>query len=39
MVSEHYAKLGFEKIDSKDSILWQLNVEDFHNKECCIKKK
>lgn len=39
MVSEHYAKLGFEKIDSKDSILWQLNVEDFHNKECYIKKK
>lgn len=39
MVSEHYAKLGFERIGPKESFLWQLNVENFQNKECYIKKK
>lgn len=39
MVAEHYTCLGFTKLEDSETALWELNVEDYQNRECYIKIK
>lgn len=38
MVAEHYAGLGFEKIEGTDSALYELIIEKYQYRECYITK-
>lgn len=37
MVAEHYANLGFEKVEGR-SAQWELNINNYKDKECYIQK-
>lgn len=37
MVAEHYANLGFEKLEGR-SAQWELNINNYKDKECYIQK-
>ena len=39
MVSEHYTKLGFDKIEADGRYLYKLSVADYSDRECYISKK
>lgn len=39
MVEEHYYRLGFAKVEGSETAQYILNVEEYVNKECYIKKK
>ena len=39
MVAEHYTGLGFTKIEGTGTDQWELDVEDYQNRECYIKMK
>ena len=38
MVAEHYSQLGFTKIGSSDASQWELDVDEYKEKECYIKQ-
>lgn len=39
MVAEHYSALGFSKIENAATSQWELNVDNYHEKECWISAK
>ena len=39
MVSEHYSNLGFTRMAGSSTAQWELDVEDYKNKECYINFK
>ena len=39
LVAKHYINLGFKKIDSADSLQWELDVKNYKEKECWIRNK
>lgn len=39
MVSEHYSNLGFTRIAGSSTAQWELDVEDYKNRECYINFK
>lgn len=39
MVKDHYSNLNFDIIEGAKTEQWMLDVEEYHNKECYIKKK
>ena len=39
MVADHYQKLGFSFKEKNGQNLYELDVIDYTNKECFIKKK
>ena len=39
MVAEHYANLGFEKVDGSDTAKYELDVVNYHEKDCYIARK
>lgn len=39
MVSEHYSNLGFTRMASSSTAQWELDVEDYKNRECYINFK
>lgn len=39
MVAEHYANLGFEKVDGSDTAKYELDVINYHEKDCYIARK
>lgn len=38
MVKEHYSRLGFTKLESAETALYELLVDDYQERECYIKK-
>ena len=36
MVAEHYPQLGFSKIKGADTAQWELNIDNYQNRECYI---
>ena len=39
MVAEHYTGLGFTKLEGTETAQWELDVENYQNRECYIKTK
>lgn len=39
MVSEHYSNLGFTRMEGSSTTQWELDVEDYKNRECYINFK
>ena len=39
MVSEHYSNLGFTRMAGSSTAQWELDVEDYKNRECYINFK
>lgn len=39
MVAEHYTGLGFTKLEGTETAQWELEVENYQNRECYIKTK
>ena len=39
IVENHYKELGFSRIDSDGVNLYELDVDNYTNKECFITKK
>lgn len=39
MVSDHYTRLGFTKLEGTETAQWELDVEYYSNRECYIKTK
>lgn len=39
MVSEHYSNLGFTRMAGSSTDQWELDVEDYKNRECYINYK
>lgn len=39
MVSEHYSNLGFTRMEGSSTAQWELDVEDYKNRECYINFK
>ena len=39
MVAEHYTLLGFQKIEPSETAQWQLDVVNYHQKECYISNE
>ena len=36
MVAEHYPQLGFTKIEDTENAQWELNIDNYQNRECYI---
>lgn len=36
MVLDHYKLLGFTKVEGKSTDIWELNIDQYQNKECFI---
>lgn len=39
MVAEHYTGLRFTKLEGTETAQWELDVENYQNRECYIKNK
>ena len=39
MVEKHYTGLGFTKIEGAETAQFELNVDKYQNRECCIETK
>lgn len=39
MVADHYTNLGFEKVDGSDTAKYELDVVNYHEKDCYIARK
>ncbi len=39
MVENHYSNLGFKKIENSDTDLYELDIEQYQNRECYIETK
>lgn len=39
MVKDHYLNLGFEKLKAKETDLFQLDIDTYHDRECYIEMK
>lgn len=39
MVAEHYAGLGFTKLEGTETAQWELDVDSYQNRECYINVK
>lgn len=38
MVADHYTNLGFEKVEGSASAQWELDINNYKDKECYIQK-
>ncbi len=36
MVSDHYSKLGFSRLEDKETSQWEMQIENYQHKECFI---
>jgi hypothetical protein len=39
MVENHYTGLGFTKIEGAETAQYELNVDEYQNRECYIETK